>query len=315
MKAIRFMTFLSSYLPLFDSLKPHLRGALKLNIPLAPFTWFRVGGPAEILFLPFNEDELAYFLSILPSEIPVTFLGLCSNIIIRDGGIKGVVIRLTENFFNTLSFEPHGLVRAGGGVPTIKLARRAADNSLDGFSFYRGIPGSVGGALRMNAGAHHQETSTLFVEARGITREGNRKIFSPKDINFTYRHISIPEDIIFTQVTYQGQEGKREEILEKMEEVVRVREETQPVRDKTGGSTFKNPPHKKAWELIDLAGCRGLIKGDAQVSTHHCNFLINRGQATAFDIESLGEEVRRRVYDTTGVSLEWEIKRIGVGNF
>jgi UDP-N-acetylmuramate dehydrogenase len=291
---------------------PKLRGRIAANQPLAPFTWFRVGGPAEILFSPADEEDLAYFLANLWSEIAVTVIGLGSNLIIRDGGVPGVVIRLGGRAFGEVSAEPDHRLRAGAAVPDMKLARAAAGAGIDGLAFYRGIPGAVGGALRMNAGAHGGETKDVLIEARGVDRRGNIRTFANAEMGYTYRHSAAPKDVIFTQALFQGRAGEPASIFAEIERITAAREASQPIREKTGGSTFKNPPGHKAWQLIDQAGCRGLMMGDAQVSEMHCNFLINRGNATAADIESLGQEVRRRVLRVSGVELEWEIKTIGV---
>ncbi|HEX8164172.1 MAG TPA: UDP-N-acetylmuramate dehydrogenase [Beijerinckiaceae bacterium] len=282
------------------------------NAPLADVTWFRVGGAAEALVSPADEDDLAYLLSRLPAEVPVTVVGLGSNLIVRDGGVPGVVVRLGGKGFGTVAVEEGYRVRAGTAVPDVKVSRAASDAAIDGLAFFRGIPGSVGGALRMNAGAHGGETTDVLVEARGVDRQGNVRVFSHADMGFAYRHSGAPADVIFTQALFQGRPGDRALIQAEMERVTEAREAAQPIREKTGGSTFKNPPGQKAWKLIDAAGCRGLVVGDAQVSQMHCNFLINRGNATAADIETLGEEVRRRVRENSGVGLEWEIKRIGI---
>ena len=288
-----------------------LRGRLAANVALADVTWFRAGGPAQVLFSPTDEDDLAYALARLPEDVPVTAIGLGSNLIVRDGGVPGVVIRLGGKGFGTIAVEDGHRVRAGTAVPDVKVARAAADAGIDGLAFYRGIPGSIGGALRMNAGAHGGETTDVLVEARGVDRRGTVRVFSHADMGFTYRHSSVPADVIFTGALFQGRPGDQAEILAEMDRVTEAREATQPIKSRTGGSTFKNPPGHKAWQLIDQAGCRGLRIGDAQVSEMHCNFLINRGEARAADIEALGEEVRRRVRETAGVELEWEIKRIG----
>jgi UDP-N-acetylmuramate dehydrogenase len=290
---------------------PELRGRLLASASLAEVTWFRVGGPAEVLFSPADEDDLAYFLSRLPAAVPVTVIGLGSNLIVRDGGVPGVVIRLAGKGFGTIAVEEGARVRSGTAAPDVKVARAAADASIDGLAFYRGIPGSIGGALRMNAGAHGGETTDVLIEARGVDRRGEVRVFSHADMGFAYRHSSAPADVIFTQALFQGRPGDQAAIQAEMERVTEAREAAQPIKEKTGGSTFKNPPGNKAWKLIDAAGCRGLVIGDAQVSEMHCNFLINRGNATAADIENLGEEVRRRVRENSGVELEWEIKRIG----
>jgi UDP-N-acetylmuramate dehydrogenase len=289
-----------------------VRGRVSVNEPLAPLTWFRVGGPAQLLFLPADEDDLALFLRGLPQEIPVTVIGLGSNLIVRDGGIPGVVIRLSAKGFGDITVEDGYRLRVGAAAPDVKLARAAADAGVDGLAFYRGIPGAIGGALRMNAGAHGGETKDALIEAQGVSRSGERRRFTDAEMGFSYRHCDAPEDVIFTRALFQGRPGDRETILAEMDRITAVREASQPIREKTGGSTFANPPGQKAWALIDAAGCRGLVRGDAQVSEMHCNFLINRGAATAADIEGLGEEVRARVKATSGVELRWEIKRIGL---
>jgi UDP-N-acetylmuramate dehydrogenase len=294
------------------ALAPHLRGRLTAEAPLAPFTWFRVGGPAEVLFSPADEDDLAYVLSRLPCEIPVTVVGLGSNLIVRDGGLRGVVIRLGGRAFGAIETIGDHRVRAGAAAPDAQVARAAAEAGIDGLAFLRGVPGSIGGALRMNAGAHGGETRETLVEARGVARSGARQVFTNAQMGFSYRHSEAPDDVIFTRATFQGRRGDPVAIKTEMERITAAREASQPIREKTGGSTFKNPPGHKAWQLIDAAGCRGLVVGDAQVSTLHCNFLINRGGATAADIEALGEEVRRRVKASSGVELEWEIRRLGV---
>jgi len=296
----------------FASLMPDLRGRLSANEPLAPLTWFRVGGPAQLLFMPADEADLSYFLSRLPRDIAVTVVGLGSNLIVRDGGIAGVVVRLSAKGFGDIAVEKGFRLRVGAAVPDVKTARSAADAGIDGLAFYRGIPGAIGGALRMNAGAHGGETKDVLIEARGVDRGGRVHVFRNAELGYSYRHCSAPEEIIFTQALFQGRSGDPELILAEMNRITEAREASQPIKEKTGGSTFKNPEGHKAWQLIDAAGCRGLIVGDAQVSEMHCNFLINRGSATAADIEDLGEEVRRRVLATSGVELQWEIKRIGV---
>jgi UDP-N-acetylmuramate dehydrogenase len=296
--------------PDLKSRMPDLRGRLLANQPLAEFTWFRVGGPAQVLFMPEDESDLAYFLRNLPADIPVVVIGLGSNLIVRDGGVPGVVIRLGRGF-NDVVVE--GLrIRAGTAVPDVKVARAAQEAGIAGLAFLRGIPGGIGGALRMNGGAYGRETRDALIEARGVDRNGNIRVYSNADLHYTYRHCGAPEDVIFTQALFEGRTGDREAIAAEMEKITESREATQPIKSRTGGSTFKNPQGHKAWQLIDAAGCRGLVVGDAQVSEMHCNFLINRGQASAADIETLGETVRTRVKANSGVTLEWEIKRIGV---
>lgn len=292
---------------------PELRGRLLANQPMAALTWFRVGGPAQVLFTPADDEDLAYFLSRLPQDVPITVVGLGSNLIVRDGGVPGVVIRLGGKAFAEITREEGDRLRAGAAVPDVKLARAAADASLDGLAFFRGIPGCIGGALRMNAGAHGGETTDVLVEARGVTRAGGIVTLSHADMGFSYRHSAeTTHGIIFTSALFQGRPGDQAEIQAEMDRVTSAREAAQPIKERTGGSTFKNPPGGKAWQLIDAAGCRGLRVGGAQVSEMHCNFLINTGGATAADVEGLGEEVRRRVKDNSGYELQWEIKRIGL---
>jgi UDP-N-acetylmuramate dehydrogenase len=291
---------------------PKLRGRLVADAPIAEATWFRVGGPAEALFSPADEDDLAYLLSALPREIPVTTIGLGSNLIVRDGGIPGLIIRLGGRAFGAVEIADDCRVVAGAAAPDQFVAKAAAKAGVDGVAFLRGVPGSIGGALVMNAGAHGGEVKDTLIEAHGIDRAGAKRVFSNTEMGFAYRRSSAPDDIVFTTATFQGRPGNAAAIEAEMERITRAREASQPVREKTGGSTFKNPLAMKAWELIDKAGCRGLSLGGAQVSTMHCNFLINTGQATSGDLEALGEEVKRRVFETTGVALEWEIKRIGV---
>jgi UDP-N-acetylmuramate dehydrogenase len=290
---------------------PQLRGRLIANAPIAHATWFRVGGPAEALFSPADEDDLAYVLSALPREIPVITIGLGSNLIVRDGGIAGLVVRLGGRAFGAVEIVDGARVVVGAAAPDQYVAKAAANAGVDGLAFLRGVPGSIGGALVMNAGAHGGETKDVLVEARGLDRTGAAHAFSKAEMGFSYRHSLAPDDIVFTRAVFQGRPGEPKAIEAEMERITRAREASQPIREKTGGSTFKNPPGLKAWELIDKAGCRGLRLGGAEVSPMHCNFLINLGSATAADLEALGEEVRRRVLETSGTALEWEIKRIG----
>ena len=289
---------------------PDLRGSLEANAATAPLSWFRTGGPAQVLFTPADAEDLAYFLERLEPAVPVLPVGLGSNLLVRDGGLKGVVIRLGRGFSEIKSEDGHR-VRAGAGAPDVKVARTAAEAGIAGLSFLRGIPGTIGGALRMNGGAYGGETKDVLVEAKGVTRRGETRTYALADMGFTYRHSSVPDDVIFTEALFEGTPGDSAAILAEMNAITEARSATQPVNTRTGGSTFKNPPGKKAWELIDAAGCRGLRIGDAQVSDMHCNFLINHGAARAAEIEGLGEEVRRRVLETSGVTLEWEIKRVG----
>jgi UDP-N-acetylmuramate dehydrogenase len=292
-------------------LAPALRGKLAAEVALAPYTWFRVGGPAEALYSPADEDDLAYFLQKLPRDIPALTIGVGSNLIVRDGGVRGLVIRLGGKGFGAIATAADCRVVVGAAALDSQVARAAADAGIDGFVFLRGVPGSIGGALRMNAGAYGGEIGGLLVEARGVDRGGATHVFANVEMGFSYRHCSAPADVTFTRAVFQGRPGAPEAIRAEMERMMREREAIQPIHDKTGGSTFKNPPGEQAWRLIEAAGCRGLAVGGAQVSTLHCNFLINRGAATAADIEALGEEVRRRVKASSGVELEWEIKRIG----
>jgi UDP-N-acetylmuramate dehydrogenase len=297
-----------------DDLKaraPRLRGRLVANAAIAETTWFRVGGPAQALFSPADEDDLAYFLEVLPRETPVTTIGLGSNLIVRDGGVAGVVIRLGGRAFGAIEILDGCRLVAGAAAPDHFVAKAAAKAGVEGLAFLRGVPGSIGGALHMNAGTHGGEIKDALIEAPGVDRAGARRAFSNADMGFSYRESSAPE-VVFTAAVFQGRPGDPAAIEAEMERITRAREASQPIREKTGGSTFKNPLGFKAWELIDRAGCRGLRLGDAEVSTMHCNFLINLGRATAADLEGLGEEVRRRVLETSGVKLEWEIKRIGL---
>ncbi len=289
---------------------PACRGRLSADAPLANVTWFRVGGPAEVMFRPADAEDLAAFLAALPEDVPVTVLGVASNLLIRDGGIPGVVIRLGRGFTDIVA---DGLsLTVGAAALDLNVANVARDAGIAGLEFLSGIPGTIGGALRMNGGAYGREIKDVLVEARGVTRRGERVSYDNAAMGFTYRHAGVPEDVIFTGGILRGEAGEPLEIARRMAEISDKRADTQPVRSRTGGSTFKNPPGHKAWELIDKAGCRGLGIGDAQVSEKHCNFLINQGAASAADLEALGEEVRRRVFETSGVTLDWEIKRVGV---
>jgi UDP-N-acetylmuramate dehydrogenase len=293
------------------SAMPELRGRLLANESLAPLTWFRVGGPAQILFTPADEDDLAYFLMRLPHDVPVYTVGVGSNLIVRDGGVAGVVIRLSPRGFGEIKAEGD-TVRAGTAALDKRVAEAAAAANIGGLEFYFGIPGSIGGALRMNAGANGGETKDVLVEARGVTRNGEKVTFSNADMKFVYRNSGVDTSIIFTSALYRGRVTDPEAIRARMNDVQQHRETAQPIREKTGGSTFKNPPGHSSWKLIDAAGMRGFRVGGAQVSEMHCNFLINTGDATAHDIETLGETVRARVKDSSGIELQWEIKRIGV---
>src|SRR5262249_43810104 len=290
---------------------PGLRGRLLANQSLAELTWFRVGGPAQVLFTPVDEDDLAYFLKHLPDELPVHVVGVGSNLIVRDGGLPGVVIRLAPRGFGEAS-ATGDIVTAGAAALDKRVAETAAAANLAGLEFYFGIPGTIGGALRMNAGANGAETKDVLLEATGIDRKGNTHRFANADMKFVYRNSGVDPSVIFTSARFRGTPAAPEAIGAKMDEVQKHRETAQPIRDKTGGSTFKNPPGNSAWKLIDAAGCRGLRVGGAQVSEMHCNFLINTGDATGHDIETLGETVRARVKQMSGIELHWEIKRIGI---
>lgn len=289
---------------------PTPRGRLTAGAPLAPQTWFRVGGPAEVLFRPEDADDLAGFLARLDADVPVTVLGAASNLLVRDGGIPGVVVRLGRGFAEASA--DGDLLTVGAGALDSTAALTACDAGLAGLEFLSGVPGAIGGALRMNAGAYGGEIRDVFASAEGVDRKGARVSYDLAAMGFDYRKSAVPADVIFTRAVLRGVPGDRAAIAARMAEIAEKRGESQPVRARTGGSTFKNPPGFKAWELIDAAGCRGLTRGDAQVSEKHCNFLLNLGAATAADLEGLGEEVRARVLARSGVTLEWEIKRIGL---
>jgi len=290
---------------------PAVRGRLEANAPLADLTWFRVGGPAEVLFAPADEEDLGVFLKGTPEDVPVYVIGVGSNLLVRDGGVPGVVIRMGRAFMDVV-LEGENRLRAGTAALDVRVARFAADNSIDALTFLRGIPGTIGGALRMNGGAYGGETKDVLVEARGFNRKGELKVLSNADMKYTYRHCGAPEDMIFTSALLQGKPGNKDEIIAAMDKITASREATQPIKSKTGGSTFKNPPNNKSWQLIDKAGMRGFNVGPAKVSEQHCNFLINEGGATAAQIEELGETIRKRVMETSGIMLDWEIKRIGI---
>jgi UDP-N-acetylmuramate dehydrogenase len=290
---------------------PELRGRLTANQSLAELTWFRVGGPAQMLFTPADGDDLAYFLAHLSTGLPVTIVGVGSNLIVRDGGLPGVVIRLSPRGFGEASAQGD-IVTAGAAALDKRVAEVAAAANLARLEFFFGIPGTIGGALRMNAGANGAETKDVLIEASGVGRDGKKHVFSNAAMKFVYRNSGVDPDVIFTSARFQGKAATAETIRARMNEVQAHREAAQPIRDKTGGSTFKNPLGHSAWKLIDAAGCRGLRVGGAQVSEMHCNFLINTGDATAGDIETLGEMVRTRVKENSGIELQWEIKRIGV---
>ena len=290
---------------------PELRGRLLANQSLGELTWFRVGGPAQVLFTPADADDLAYFLAHLPGELPVYVVGVGSNLIVRDGGVPGVVIRLGARGFGETS-AADDTVSAGAAALDKRVAETAAAADIGGLEFFFGIPGTVGGALRMNAGANGGETRDVLIDAVGIDRDGRKHSFTNADMKFVYRNSGVDPAIIFTSARFRGTIAAQDVIRARMNEVQNHRETAQPIREKTGGSTFKNPPEGSAWKLIDAAGCRGLRIGGAQVSEMHCNFLINTGEATGHDIETLGETVRARVRENSGIELHWEIKRIGI---
>lgn len=294
---------------LIDRLPP-VRGRLTAEAPLAGVTWFGVGGPAEVLFKPADIDDLAEFLAAKPADVPVTVLGVGSNILVRDGGVPGVVLRLGRAF---AGIEAAGLdIRAGAAALDGNVALVARDAGIGGLEFLSGIPGTVGGGLRMNAGAYGREFKDVTVSAEALDERGGRHCLDAAGLGFAYRHCGVPADWIFTGTVLRGEAATPADIAARIADIKTRRAASQPVRTRTGGSTFANPPGHKAWELIDAAGCRGLRMGGAMISEQHCNFLINTGDATAADIEALGEEVRRRVHDISGITLEWEIRRIGI---
>ena len=292
---------------------PPVRGKLSGDVPLAPYTWFRVGGAAEAFFMPADEADLAFFLSSMPQDVPVTVLGVASNVIVRDGGIPGVVIRLGPAF-GTVSVEGT-TVTAGAAALDAKVAKTAANAGVSGLEFYAGIPGTIGGALRMNAGCYGSETKDRLLKAVALDRRGRRLELSVEDLGYTYRHSDAPDNLIFVEAVFEGEAGEPDAIRARMEEITARREASQPIREKTGGSTFKNPPPShlgdSAWKVVDRVGGRGHRVGGAQMSELHCNFMINTGDATAADLEALGEEMRARAANE-GVALDWEIKRVGV---
>ena len=301
------MALATSHPHLIDRL-PKPRGRLVADAPLGPQTWFRTGGPAEVLFRPADVEDLASFLAALPADVAVTVLGVGSNLLVRDGGVKGVVIRLMRGF-TAIAVEGNELV-SGAGALDLNVALTARDHALAGLEFLSGIPGTIGGAVAMNGGAYGGELSQVLVSAEAVDRSGVVHRVGAVDLGFSYRHSTVPADWIFTSARLRATPGDQLAIARRIVEIDAARTESQP-RSRTGGSTFVNPDGHKAWELIDGAGCRGLRIGEAQVSEKHCNFLINLGTATATDIEALGEEVRRRVLAHSGVQLEWEIRRIG----
>ncbi|MCC7259418.1 MAG: UDP-N-acetylmuramate dehydrogenase [Alphaproteobacteria bacterium] len=290
---------------------PEVRGKYRENADLSATNWFRVGGPAEVLYRPADAGDLGHFMAHCPKDIPITMLGVGSNLIVRDGGIDGVVIRLGKGF--TDISRKGDVILVGAGVLNLTAARFCQQEGIAGLEFLSGVPGSIGGALAMNAGAYGSMTSECLIEAEIVDRDGIVRWMSVEELDYDYRHCGgLPEGAIFTGAAFRGVHGSPDDIAERMVEIAKAREESQPIRERTGGSTFKNPPGgKKAWKLIDEAGCRGLTIGGAQMSEMHCNFMINTGAATAADLEALGEEVRRRVKEHSGILLEWEIRRVG----
>ncbi|MBU6296735.1 MAG: UDP-N-acetylmuramate dehydrogenase [Alphaproteobacteria bacterium] len=292
-----------------DALPP-VRGSYARGAPLKDLVWFRVGGPAEVLFRPADADDLATFLAAKSCDMPVSVIGVGSNLLVRDGGIAGVVVRLPASF-GKISLEGTR-IRAGAAALDSAVARAAAEAGIAGLEFLRGVPGTIGGALKMNAGCYGKEIKDIFVEAVAIDGQGDRHVLAAPDMAFIYRKSGVPDDFIFVEAVFEGAKDDPAAVRARMDGLLAERENSQPVKSKTGGSTFKNPPGHKAWQLIDDAGCRGLMHGAAQVSEKHCNFLINTGEARAADIEALGEDVRARVKAKFGIDLEWEIKRVGM---
>lgn len=289
---------------------PTVRGKLTAQAPLAPLVWFKSGGPARWLFEPADEDDLCAFLRALDPAVPVMPLGLGSNLIVRDGGFPGVVVRLGKALGHVEPVDPLTL-RCGGGASGIAVSSAARDAGLSGMEFLRSIPGTVGGFVRMNGGAYGREVKDILVEAKIVTRQGERQVLPLEALHYSYRHSALPEGAIVLSALFRGKPGNPADIQAEMDRIAHEREANQPLRSRTGGSTFKNPPGRKAWQLVDEAGCRGLSLGEAQVSEKHCNFLLNLGKARSADIEALGEEVRRRVKARSGIDLEWEIRRVG----
>ncbi|QIK79228.1 UDP-N-acetylmuramate dehydrogenase [Sphingomonas piscis] len=289
---------------------PQVRGKLTPNAPLAPLVWFKSGGTSEWLFEPADADDLSDFLRELDPAAPVMALGLGSNMIVRDGGVPGVTVRLGKTFAKV---EATGdlTLRCGGGASGILVSSTARDAGIAGIEFLRSIPGTVGGFVRMNGGAYGRETCDILVDCEVVLRSGERRTFTADELGYTYRHSALPDQAIVVSASFRGMPGDPAAIQAEMDRIAQAREESQPLRSKTGGSTFKNPLPHKAWQVIDAAGCRGLTRGDAQVSEKHCNFLLNLGSATSADIEALGEDVRARVKAHSGINLEWEIQRVG----
>ncbi|OOL16573.1 UDP-N-acetylenolpyruvoylglucosamine reductase [Ochrobactrum sp. P6BS-III] len=289
-----------------------LRGRLTPDTGMDKITWFRAGGPAQVLFQPADEEDLSNFLKAVPEEIPILVAGIGSNLLVRDGGVPGFVVRLSAKGFGEVERVSETQLKAGTATPDKRVAAAALEAGLAGFHFYHGIPGGIGGALRMNAGANGVETRERVVEVRALDRKGELHVLSNADMGYAYRHSSASPELIFTSALFEGVPGDREDIQRAMDEVQHHRETVQPVREKTGGSTFKNPEGTSAWKEIDKAGCRGLRVGGAQMSEMHCNFMINTGTATGHDLETLGETVRAKVFENSGIRLHWEIKRLGL---
>ena len=298
-------------IPTFQPWVADVRGRLIPNQPLSEITWFRVGGPAQLFFQPADEADLAYFLKHLPGDIRLTVIGLGSNLLIRDGGLDGVVIRLSAKGFGAIEILDNHRLRAGTALPDVKVATAAAEAGIDGLTFYRGIPGGIGGALYMNAGCYGTETRDRMVELRAVTRDGEIVTLSNADMGYLYRKSNGPRGAVFTSAVYQGFAGEKDDILSRMRAITEKRESSQPTKAKTGGSTFKNPEGRSSWRLIDEAGGRGLTFGGAQMSELHANFLLNLGEADAFEVETLGEMVRQKVREKHNIDLKWEIRRMG----
>jgi len=297
----------------FDPLRATgFRGVAEMDGSLADFIWFRTGGPAELLVRPADIEDLAHFFAALDPAIPVMPVGVGSNLIVRDGGIPGVVVRLPKAMAK-VAIEPNNRVRAGAAAMGITVASAARDASIAGLEFLRGIPGTVGGAVRMNAGAYGRDTSDILVEVTVVTRDGAIETWPAEKLGYTYRHSNLPPGAVVVEALFEGASGDKAVIAAEMDRIAAEREASQPLRSRTGGSTFKNPDGHRAWALIDAAGCRGLTRGGAQVSEKHCNFLLNLGSASSADIEALGEEVRDKVKAHAGIELEWEIRRVGIG--
>ncbi|MFK5981127.1 MAG: UDP-N-acetylmuramate dehydrogenase [Rhizobiaceae bacterium] len=298
---------LAQIMPLMEG----VRGRLMADSLMSKITWFQVGGPADVLFQPVDEDDLALFLRKLPAEIPITIIGVGSNLLVRDGGIEGVVIRLSAKGFGFVEAEGSTALRVGAAVQDKRLAAKALEFGFGGFEFYHGIPGGIGGALRMNAGANGTETTNRVREVAALDRQGKKHTLSHGDMGYSYRHSEADTGLIFTSCLMEGEPQDKADIQKAMDAVQHHRETVQPIREKTGGSTFKNPEGHSSWKLVDEAGLRGFEIGGAQMSELHCNFMINTGNASAYDLEQLGETVRTKVMENSGISLQWEIKRIG----